>query len=130
MKLQEAAQQALEYLEQHAIISGAQIQDALRAALSDATCQESRQVEPVAYMMVNKTHKHAPCLHFTPPEDWHATWEAVPLYLAPPQRKPLTEESLLYIYNQLPNWGMDMDSLPQGLEKFARAVERAHGIKE
>jgi hypothetical protein len=49
---------------------------------------------------------------------------------APPQRKPLTKESLLYIYNQLPNWGMDMDSLPQGLEKFARAIERAHGIKE
>jgi hypothetical protein len=52
------------------------------------------------------------------------------LYTAPPQRKPLTKASLLYIYNQLPNWGMDMDRLPQGLEKFARAVEAAHGIKE
>ena len=52
------------------------------------------------------------------------------LYTSPPQRKPLTKESLLYIFNQLPNWGMDMDRLPQGLEKFARAVEAAHGIKE
>lgn len=52
-----------------------------------------------------------------------------PLYTHPPQRKPLTKESLLYIYNQLPNWGMDMDRLPQGLEKFARGIEAAHGIK-
>jgi hypothetical protein len=44
------------------------------------------------------------------------------------ERKPLTKEQLLYVYNELPNWGMDMDSLPKSLEKFARAIERAHGI--
>lgn len=43
--------------------------------------------------------------------------------------KPLTKEHLLYIYNQLPNWGMDLDSLPPVLEKFARLVEKAHGIE-
>ena len=52
-------------------------------------------------------------------------------YTAPPQRLPLTDEEILYIYNQLPNWGMGMDSLPQGLEKFARAIERkVRGEKE
>lgn len=41
MNLREAAQQALEYLEQHAIISGIPIRDALRAALEPVTsCHE------------------------------------------------------------------------------------------
>ena len=41
MNLKEAAQQALEYLEQHAIISGIPIRDALRAALEPVTtCHE------------------------------------------------------------------------------------------
>lgn len=41
MNLREAAQQALEYLEQHAIISGVPIRDALRAALEPVTaCHE------------------------------------------------------------------------------------------
>jgi len=44
------------------------------------------------------------------------------------ERKPLTKEQLLYVYNKLPNWGMDMDSLPKSLEQFARAIERAHDI--
>jgi hypothetical protein len=70
MKLREAAQQALEYIEQHAIISGIPIRDALRAALAEdrsadtgktsdhfadagkmvATSQEYRHVEPVAWI--------------------------------------------------------------------------------
>lgn len=44
------------------------------------------------------------------------------------ERKPLTKEQLLYVYNKLPNWGMDMDSLPKSLEQFARAIEREHDI--
>ena len=87
-----------------------------------ATSQEFRQVEPVAYMMVNKTHKHAPCLHFTPPEDWHATWEAVPLYLDPPKRKPLTEEDAKAM------WPAVTLVATQDIMKFVRAIERAHGI--
>jgi hypothetical protein len=51
-----------------------------------------------------------------------------PLYSASPKRKPLTKEQLLYVYNQLPNWGMDMDNISQNLVAFARAIERAHGI--
>jgi hypothetical protein len=37
--------------------------------------------------------------------------------------KSLTDEQLLYIYNELPNWGMDMDNLSPKLKQFARAVE-------
>ena len=48
----------------------------------------------------------------------------------PPQRKPLTKGRLLELYNQLPNWGFDRDSLPPGLERFARVVEQAHGVGE
>ena len=92
--------------------------------LYTAPPQHAEPVEPVAWMYRDSwgTMKLS---QVTPPPVG-----AFPVYTAPPQRKTLTKESLLYIYNQLPNWGMDMDSLPQGLEKFARAVERAHGIKE
>ena len=149
--LREAAQQALEALEiANNSVTPQQFFDeeiaALRAALAEdrsvesgktsdhiadankmvATSQEFRQVEPVAYMMVNKTHKHAPCLHFTPPEDWHATWEAVPLYLDPPKRKPLTAEKIEAVADSLP---IDDMSMPTTWHlRLARAIERAHGI--
>ena len=86
MNLKEAAQQALEYLEQHAIISGIPIRDALLAALEPvttchelskegdklslpfnhfpdagkmvATGQESRQVEPVGYGVFEDGNLH------------------------------------------------------------------------
>ena len=48
--LRKAAQQALDYLEQHAIISGIPIRDALRAALAEATIKDNLTVEPVAYV--------------------------------------------------------------------------------
>jgi hypothetical protein len=87
--------------------------------LGDAT-KMVEQAQPVAWI--------------TPGQDLHlVNYEGfqdwTPLYLAPPPRKPLTKENLLYLYNQLPNWGMDMDSLPRNLEKFARAIEADHGIK-
>ena len=42
-----------------------------------------------------------------------------PLYTAPPQRKPLTEEEIRRICDE--HWS---------LRQLARAIERAHGIKE
>jgi hypothetical protein len=47
--------------------------------------------------------------------------------VTPPRRewRGLTDEQLLYVYNELPNWGMDMDRLPPKLKQFARAVEAA-----
>jgi hypothetical protein len=104
--------------------------------------QESRHVEPVA--TINKMETVEPVawliesydiyakrtlqrLVFDNPKNMQGV-KITAYYTAQPKRKPLTKESLLYIYNQLPNWGMDMDSLPKSLEKFARAIEREHDI--
>lgn len=90
----------------------------LRQAIAEAEKQE-----PVAWMMVNKTHGHFPSLHWEPQKDWHITWDAIPLYTAPPARKPLTEPELNAIEPTWPaTWNYD-DVLA-----FVRAIERAHGI--
>ena len=51
--------------------------------------QPAEQQGPVAWMMVNPTHlPHSMSLCWQP-QNWHVTWEAVPLYTAPqPARKP------------------------------------------
>ena len=126
--LRTAAQQTLEALEWHYRQGHSNTLGGLRLKIDEkalrnlraALAQQDEPVEPVAWVECDGELV------------WNNREAAIGrnLYTAPPQRKPLTKESLLYIYNQLPNWGMDMDSLPQGLEKFARAVEQAHGIKE
>ena len=45
--------------------------------------------------------------------------DSIPLYAAPPQRKPLTDEEIERIYNR---YGGEMINC-------AKAIERAHGIK-
>ena len=50
--------------------------------------------------------------------------EGTPLYTTPPQRKPLTDEEINAIWNNLiatPDYSREM---------IARAIEAAHGIKE
>ena len=136
-----AAQQALEYLEQHAIISGIPIRDALRAALEPVTtCHELSKegdklsipfnhfpdagkmvatirpevtVEPVAWSYTDAMGRTVLVSANTAPYE-----DAKPLYPAPPKRKPLTDEEIskIFIY-----CGRDK-------ETFARAIERAHGI--
>ena len=106
---------------------------ATRCRVCGRVTEQAEPVEPVAWLWKIKAvdeGPHTQQLYFFPGDDkpWSNGWTWTPLYTSPPQRKPLTKERLLYIYNQLPNWGMDMDRLPQGLEKFARAIERAHGI--
>jgi hypothetical protein len=49
-----------------------------------------------------------------------------PLYTAPPQRKPLTDEHILLIANRL--WEIKIPS--DSWLWFARAIEAAHGIGE
>lgn len=48
------------------------------------------------------------------------TFRAAPLYTRPPARKPLTDNTL---------WEMWVES-PSDVLRFARAIERAHGIGE
>ena len=47
---------------------------------------------------------------------------AFPVYTTPPQRKPLTDEQIMEMYNE-PRSDAEMIA-------FARAIEAAHGIKE
>ena len=65
--------------------------------------------EPVAYAVGRTLH-------------WHEGKGVndAQLYLAPPQRKPLTEEEIYGMYSE--------PSSDAEMVEFARAVERAHGI--
>jgi len=70
--------------------------------------------EPVAYIGTNGELMwlHKP----------HAIYsKARPLYTAPPQRKPLTDEELEHLFGRIPT---------RHTLFTARAIERAHGIRE
>ena len=100
--LRTAAQQALEALEAF-MHDSPRPYDAMRGqAAMGALCAALAEPvqEPVAWMMVNKTHNLGPSLHWKPQTDWHITWESVPLYTHPPRRKteqePVALEKLLH----------------------------------
>lgn len=148
MNLKEAAQQALEYLEQHAIISGIPIRDALRAALEPvttchelskggdklslpfnhfpdagkmvATINEMETVEPVAWSYTDAKGRAVVVIANTAPYE-----DAKPLYSAPPKRKPISTDMILatWVEECIPK-----RSTPELVVAFARAIERAHGI--
>ena len=105
-------QQALEALDAY---SWEQV-DAARVALRKAL--EQPEQEPVAWMVYTLDGKSV-CVTDNP-TDFGSKHKALPLYTAPPQRKPLTEEEIYEMYNE-PRSDAEMVA-------FARAVERAHGI--
>ena len=116
--LREAAQRALEAFEEIAdeVFSpyDNKLGDAI-LALRAALAQQDESVEPVA--RYQKRGQEVLTFH---PACWgreDEPWK--PLYTAPPQRKPLTEEEIGRI-------GMKHVTL----REVIRAVERAHGIKE
>ena len=153
--LREAAQQALEALEScdaaHPSDGGRQWYDdklvepaitALRAALAEPQlapapgyCKHCKQYtieeplpaepvqEPVAWRQPNWSRRDGAYLYYD--ADDKPLTNAQPLYAAPPQRKPLTDEQLLEI---LADIDADTKRLPPGLKAFARAIEQAHGI--
>lgn len=101
---------------------GGKLSPPFRAALAEATRQESRQVEPVAWL---HEWDGTALANTVPPNYYGDHWKHTPLYTAPPKRKPLTDE--------------DIDALRQGEQRLnfvtlrefrviARAIERAHGI--
>lgn len=51
---------------------------------------------------------------------------AFPVYTAPPQRKPLTDEEISDLWCKVSN----TDFVTADTHVFARAIEAAHGIKE
>ena len=137
--LRDAARQALEALEGGGDswrMIGPAI-DALKAALTEealqrltdlhqeieAALEQPEQPEqPVAWCDIEEDgYIHGLRYWSEPGRREHA------LYTHPPRRewRGLTDEQLLYVYNELPNWGMDMDSLSPKLKQFARAIEAA-----
>ena len=54
----------------------------------------------------------------------------VPLYAAPPQRKPLTEGEIVRIFETPELAGTHFQTSTLKAIAVARAVEAAHGIKE
>jgi hypothetical protein len=97
------------------------LHDKLREKLTAATPQPAPAREPVAYMMINKTHQLAPSLHFAPPE-WHPSWEAIPLYAAPQPASAVRQCALWVVdaYNS-----KRPDYLLRSIQKLARALDAA-----
>lgn len=115
--LREAAQQALEALEEYQSKGAPFLAcDGAIAALRAALAQQDESAqEPVQE-----------------PEglDWRYTARigyVVKPYTAPPQRKPLTDDEIFAIENDIPD---DVVSDRHWTIWYARAIERAHGIGE
>ena len=122
--------QALEYTRPGAIIPVTPqtvkiLVDALRLAIEQAERQE-----PVAWRwkeLVNGDFISDWILtHSDPPP--YAT-ESMPLYTAPPQRQPLTEEEIVACIDDVFAWALDDGNIDDShVIRFTRAIERAHGI--
>lgn len=125
--------------------------DNLASPLPEPTCQESRQVEPVATINEMETVEPVAWRTFDGEggydyrtyddnENYAAEWAqrnprhvgwVEALYLAPPQRKPLTNQEIMREYAALwPFLQSEDHVLAQDILKFARAIERAHGVTE
>ena len=135
--LRTAAQQALDWLYDNDILHPTKVSEALRAALAQ---QEEPVQEPVAWSFEARHIDTAwgSAVSLKHPGREHKYMRNVkPLYLAPPQRQPLTEEEILKaigweraeMYMKLtPNFPV-AEAKKETL-KNARAIERAHGIGE
>lgn len=122
--LREAAQQALKALEKYRhmmfVEAGCRFGDgdaaitALRAALE-------QQAEPVAWKVYPENDESSYVTDI--PYDLIGAYRALPLYTAPPQRQPLTDEEIKKIRNH-----DQSESVSEYTRNFVRAIEQAHGI--
>jgi hypothetical protein len=104
-------------------IDYAEYSDALDR-LYTAPPQQEKQ-EPVAWMVY--TLDGTAAWVTLNPSDFTSEHRALPLYTAPPQRQPLTEEELCKCFLAT-NIAEPLAEGWPGLERFARAIERKHGI--
>lgn len=117
----------------------------LRASISirEALAEPDPEQKPVAWMYHGILHNGT--LHDRPSLIWRPEYmdalsasmgaKATPLYTAPPQRKPLTDEQLRKLARDAGIKLMNDETLalgymPATIKKFACAIERAHGIGE
>ena len=118
-KVIEQALEALNYVMRH----GPAVQKA-KDLLQDAL--EQPEQEPVAWML--KSGHGTQFKEKLTDELKALTWKGkpmwTPLYVSPPQRKPLTEEEIK-TYRHMIDWTAEWSHI-----NFARAIEAAHGIKD
>ena len=98
--------------------------DALRSRLAQP------EQEPVGYWKGKFSNDGGATLYKVPQQSlFGLKYRNEPLYTAPPQRKPLTDEKIIQVIDSMPNkfagFMIDWD-----LYEFTRAIEAAHGIKE
>ena len=134
--LREAAQQALEALCLWATgrdMDAVALNDLilrLEAALAEPTvpsdCTDSHQ--PVGWFEGPFGEFRANPLHRIAWPAQTVAW-SIPLFLAPPQRKPLAEVDLRALYDRHAAY-QEEGPEASGWWNFARAIERAHGIGE
>ena len=127
--LRTAAQQALEALEEYQSKGAPFLAcDGAAAALRAALAQQDEPVqEPVAYIHRQGNHWEV-SERFLLDDEKARGWTEEPLYLAPPQCKPLTDEEIDAEWRELD--GEASALFKRVIRKFARAIERAHGIGE
>ena len=106
-----AAQQLLKACEQRLPLQG---QAAIIDELNNLRAALAEPVEPVAY--IHRQGRHWEVSERPLADDEKARgWTEEPLFTAPPQRKPLTDEEIKRLVSN-------------DMVQFARAIERAHGI--
>ena len=91
-------------------------------AIKEALAQPEQEPVTWRYKIVDVFGRPAWTLK-TPKSDTRVL-ESQPLYTTPPQRKPLTDEEIILIVAECAASHQHTDI------HFARAIERAHGIKE
>ena len=112
------------------------------AALRAALAQQAEPVqEPVAWRTFDGEGGYD-YRTYEDNEDYAAEWAqrnprhvgwVEPLYLTPPQRKPLTDEEIAAEWQKASECASKSEgavTTSQFVQMFARAIERAHGIKE
>ncbi len=99
---------------------------AIKCRVCGRVTEQEQEQEPVAWGVDWSRNGDQSCCTIIK-QHADGVQEVVAVEYSPPRRewRGLTDEQLLYVYNELPNWGMDMDSLSPKLKQFARAVEAA-----
>lgn len=123
--LHKAAQQALEALERYSGVDqrACDAEEALRAALAEPVR------EPVAWIHTDPDKPRVRFLEWREDEPgYRGRWVKTPLYLATPQRKPLTDEEIVRIFETPELAGTHFQTPTLKAIAVARAIERAHGI--
>ena len=98
------------------------IQNMLRQQ-ADRIAELENKSKPVAWMEYIQDEEWE--VWYTEPTDLPKGHFYKPLYLAP-QTKPLSDEEIIEIFNQIWNDGGNTNGV---MHRFARAIEERHGIK-